>query len=434
MRIPETRYASSGGVAIAYQVHGEGDHDLLFSGTTASNLETVWELPEAARFLQRLGRFARVIRFDRRDTGISDPVKDDLTLEAHANDALAVIDAVGSERPFLLGGIEASRSLAALAATRPDRASGLIAVCPSARGSAVAAPEIADEIAAAVTGLTWPDPLIDIWAPSLTNDPAGRRRFASYVRTSATPVQVERLLKLSLTSNVADVLPLVQAPTLVLHPVDAPMPEEPQREFAELIDGAVYEDMPGDAVILYGLDVDLLADRVQAFVTGTIPKPATDRVLATILFTDLAGSTERAAALGDRQWTDVLERHLAGARAVVSGHEGEVIKSLGDGVLAIFTGPAQAVRCATGLVADARALGLEVRAGVHTGEVVRSADDVAGLAVHIAARIMSEAAIGEVLVSRTVRDLVVGSELRFDDRGELALKGIPERWAVYSTV
>jgi class 3 adenylate cyclase len=433
-RIPETRYAASGDVAIAYQVHGEGEHDLLFNGTTASNLETVWELPEAARFLRRLGEFARVIRFDRRDTGISDPIKEDLTLEAHANDALAVMDAVDSERPFLLGGIEASRSLALLAATYPERVAGLVAISPSARGSAVAAPEIADEIAAAVTGLTWPDPVVDVWAPSMTSDPARRSRFARYVRTSATPAQVERLLKLSLTSNVADVLPLVQAPTLVLRPVDTPLPEESQREFADLIEGAVYEEFPGDAVFLYGLDVDLLADRIQAFVTGTVPRPATDRVLATILFTDLHRSTERAAALGDRQWTDVLERHLTASRTLVAAHGGEVVKSLGDGLLSIFHGPAQAVRAANGLVADAQAMGLEIRAGVHTGEVARSADDVAGLAVHIAARIMGEAEVGEVLVSRTVRDLVVGSELRFADRGELELKGVPERWAVYAAL
>jgi class 3 adenylate cyclase len=245
-------------------------------------------------------------------------------------------------------------------------------------------------------------------------------------------MQVARLLKLSLTSNVTDVLPLVQAPTLVLRPVDTPMPEEPQREVAELIDGAVYEEFPGDAVFLYGLDIDLLADRIQAFVTGTVPKAPSDRVLATILFTDLHRSTERAAELGDRQWTDVLGRHLSSSRSLVSAHGGEVVKSLGDGVLATFTGPAQAVRCANGLVADAKAMGLEIRAGVHTGEVAHSSDDVAGLAVHIAARIMGEAEVGEVLVSRTVRDLVVGSELRFEDRGELALKGVPEHWAVYS--
>ena len=432
MRIPATRYAASGEISIAYQVHGSGPVDLVFAGTTASNVETVWHLPEAARFLERLGRFARVIRFDRRDTGVSDPTKEDLTLEAHAEDALAVMDAVGAERPFLLGGIEAARSLAVLAATRPDRVAGLIAISPSAVGSAVSSPEIADEVASAVTDLTWPDSVLDVWAPSLTSDPVRRSRVASYIRTAATPIQVQRLLRLSLTSNVTDVLPLVQAPTLVLRPVDAQMPEEPQREFAELIEGAVYEEIPGDAVFIYGLDVDLLADRIEGFVTGTVPRPATDRVLATIMFTDVAGSTERAAELGDREWTRLLERHLQAARAAVATHGGECVKSLGDGLLATFTGPAQAVRCATVVTAEARAMGLDVRAGVHTGEVARSDDDVAGLAVHIAARIMAEAAVGEVTVSRTVRDLVVGSELAFSDRGERELKGVPEPWRVYA--
>lgn len=432
MRIPDTRYTPSCGISIAHQVHGEGEHDLLFAGTTASNIETIWHLPEAARFFERLGTFARVIRFDRRDTGISDPTEEDLTLEAHAEDALAVMDAVGSERPFLLGGIEACRSLAVLAATHPDRVAGLIAICPSARGSAVSAPEVADEVAAAVADMTWPDPVLDVWAPSLTRDPVKRRQVASYIRTAATPIQVERLLRLSLTSNVADVLPLVQTPTLVLRPVDAQMPEEPQREFADLVDGAIYEEIPGDAVFIYGLDVDRLAARIETFVTGTSPKPTTDRMLATILFTDLVQSTQLAAELGDREWTSLLGRHLTSARAAVANHGGEIVKSLGDGVLATFTGPAHAVRCASAMIADAKAMGLEIRAGVHTGEVARSGDDVAGVAVHIAARIMTLADVGEILVSRTVRDLVVGSELRFEDRGARDLAGIPEPWSVYS--
>ena len=314
MRVPDTGYTSSGGISIAYQVHGAEQPDLLFAGTTASNIETIWHLPEAARFFERLGAFARVIRFDRRDTGISDPTKEDLTLEAHAEDALAVMDAVGSERPFLLGGIEACRSLAVLAATHPDRVAGLVAICPSAQGSAVSAPEVADEVAAAVADMTWPDSVLDVWAPSLTRDPERRRRVASYIRTAATPVQVERLLRLSLTSNVADVLPLVQTPTLVLRPVDSHMPEAPQREFADLVKGSIYEEIPGDAVFIYGLDVDRLAGRIEAFVTGTTPQPVTDRVLATILFTDLVRSTERAAELGDREWTALLARHLTAAR------------------------------------------------------------------------------------------------------------------------
>jgi class 3 adenylate cyclase len=252
------------------------------------------------------------------------------------------------------------------------------------------------------------------------------------MRTSISPRQGQRLLAMSMESNVSDVLPLVQAPTLVLHPTDAPVPAESVREFAARIEGAAYEEFPGNALMIYGLDVDWLAGRIEQFMTGTAPVPPSNRVLASILFTDLVGSTERAAELGDLRWSELLDRHLAAAGALVGERGGESIKSLGDGILALFAGPAQAVRCAEAIIAEAAPLGLEVRAGVHTGEVERSRDDVAGLGVHIAARIMSRAGAGEVLVSRTVRDLVVGSELRFTDRGEHELKGVPEPWALYA--
>ena len=432
MTAPETRYVRNGDIAIAYQVHGSGEHDLLFSGSVASNLETVQDLPEASRFFERLERFARVIRFDRRDTGVSDPIRDDLALEAHAADALAVMDVTGSRRPFVLGALDGARSLAVLAATDPGRVAGLIAISPTARGGPMLVPELREIVSAAITDPTWPRPLLEFWAPSLCRNPESRRRFERYVRTSATPRQAERLLSMSMQSNVTEVLSLVQAPTLVLHPTGAMLPAEPVREFAELIDGAVYEEIEGDAAVVYGLDVDWLAERIEAFMTGTAPKPASNRVLATIMFTDLVGSTERAAELGDREWTSLLSRHLAGTGAAIVAAGGETVKTLGDGVLALFTGPAQAVRCAGVITEEAAALGIGVRIGIHTGEVERSRDDVAGLAVHLAARIMARADAGEILVSRTVRDLVVGSGLGFVDRGEHELKGISERWAVYA--
>ena len=433
MQLPETRYAGSGEIAIAYQVHGSGNKDLVFSGTTASNIETVWALPEAARFFERLGRFARVIRFDRRDTGISDPIKDDLTLEAHAADALAVMDAVGAERPVLFGGLDGARSLAALAATHPERAGGLLAVAATVRGGAVEAPEIADTVVESLADLSWPGDLVDVWAPAWAADPVRRDRLTRYIRTSCTPRQAERLLRLSLTSDTSEVLPLVQAQTLVLRPEAAnAVLAEAVREFARLVPGATYREIPGDAVLIYALDVDLLADVIEEFVTGTSPAPVSTRVLATVLFTDIVGSTARAAELGDRAWAELLERHHAATRAAIADHGGDAIKMLGDGALATFTGPAQAVRCAERIIPEARSLGLEVRTGVHTGEVERGSEDVAGLAVHLAARIMGLAEAGEILVSRTVRDLVVGSELRFAPRGEHQLKGIPERWELYA--
>jgi class 3 adenylate cyclase len=432
VEIPETRYVRSGEIAIAYQVHGSGAHDVLFSGSTASNVETVWTLPEAHRLFERLGRFARVIRFDRRDTGVSDPIKDDLTLEAHAADALAVLDAAGSERPVLLGALDGARSLATLAATQPQRVGGLIAVLATARG-AVDAPEIADNIVRSLVDLDWPAGIVAMWAPEWSKDPVRRDRLTRYIRTSVTPRQAARLLQLSLTSDISEVLPLVQAPTLVLRPRDAPLPAEPVREFARLIPGAEYREIAGDSAgLLYALDVDEVADVIEEFVTGASPAPMTNRILATVLFTDLVGSTEFAAELGDRAWAALLDRHHSAARTAISEHGGEAIKTLGDGVLATFTGPAQAVRCARRITADTQVQGLEVRSGVHTGELERVGGDVAGLAVHLGARITDKAAPGQVLVSRTVRDLVVGSELRFMPRGDYDLKGIPDRWTLYA--
>jgi class 3 adenylate cyclase len=432
VEVPETHYARSGELAIAYQVHGAGEHDLLYSGGPASNIETAWTLPGAERLLERLGRFARVIRFDRRDTGVSDPIKDDLTLEAHVADALAVMDAVGAERPVLLGASDGGRSLAALAATHPARAGSLIALGPSARGLAVS-PAIHKLLAQSLAELDWPGPTLAAWAPEWAQDPASSALLRRYIQTTCSPRQAERLMRLSLTSDVTEVLPLVQVPTLVLRAQDAPMPPaEAVREFADLIPGAIYREFPGSAVFLYAVDPELLADVIEEFVTGTAPAPVSSRVLATVLFTDLVGSTARAASAGDRAWAELLERHHDAVRGAVAAHGGEMVKTLGDGVLALFTGPAQGVRCAQRVVHDAEGLGLEVRTGLHTGEVERAGDDVAGLAVHLAARIMGLAQAGEILASRTVRDLVIGSELHFTDRGEHELKGIPDRWAVYA--
>jgi class 3 adenylate cyclase/pimeloyl-ACP methyl ester carboxylesterase len=431
---PATHYALSGDIAIAYQVHGDGPHDLLFSGGSASNIDTVWQFPEAVEFFERLGRFARVIRFDRRDTGLSDPIREDLTLEAHAADALAVMDAVGAGRPFLLAGGDGARAFAAVAATQPERVAGLVAIWGTVRGAAAASPETASSVARGIADLSWPGNLMEHWVPKWWADPNRRPGVARYVQSSATPRQAERLLRMSLASDVSEVLPLVQAPTLVLHSRDtAAVPAGAVKEFAGLIPGAMYRELSGNAYgLVYALDVGELSDVVEEFVTGTKPEPATSRVLATVLFTDLVGSTERAAQMGDRSWAKLLERHHSMTRAAIREFGGEPIKSLGDGMLATFTGPAQAVRCASRVIAEAESLGVHIRTGVHTGELELADGDVAGLAVHLAARIMGLAEGGEVLVSRTVRDLVIGSELRFCERGEHELKGIPDRWLLYA--
>ena len=433
---PETQYARSGELAIAYQVHGSGDRDLLVNSGTASNIETVWDIPEAARFFERLGRFARVIRFDRRDTGLSDPIRDDLTLEAHADDALAVIEAAGAEQPVLMGSLDGARSLALLAATRPQQVGGLIAISPSVRGGAASSPEFAESVEQTLAELTdWPESAAHVPLGARLGGRPGASATACrrYIQTSLTPRQGARLLRMSLTSDIRDVLPLVQAPTLVLHPPDLQMvPVDAVREFVELIPGATYREVPGNSATAFALDVEEVADIIEEFVTGTAPASATNRILATVLFTDLVDSTRHAARTGDRAWSDVLDRHFQNTRAAVTALGGETIKTTGDGVLALFTGPGQGVRCAEQVIADARGMGLDVRTGLHTGEVERSSDDVAGLAVHLAARIMSRAEAGEILVSGTVRDLVIGSDLTFSDRGEHELKGIPGRWSLYA--
>ena len=435
MEVPETRYARSGELAIAYQVHGAGDSDLLLSPGLVSNVDTVWSIPEAVRLYERLGQFARVIRYDRRDSGLSDPIRDDLTLEAHADDALAVIDAAAGRRPVLIGSQDGARSLALLAATRPERVGGLIAFSPAARGTAAtASPGFADTAAQAIAELTdWPGRMIDLYAPQWANDPVRARRFNRYVQSAATPRQAARLLRMSLKSDISQALPLVQAPTLVIHPRDLRIvPAAAVREFTDLIPGATLREIPGASPVMFALDVELVADIIEEFVTGAEPTTPTSRILATVLFTDLVDSTRRAAHSGDRAWANLLDRHLTATRAAVDTHGGQTIKTTGDGTLALFTGPAQGVRCGAQIISDARELGLDIRIGVHTGEVERTSDDVAGLAVHLAARIMSLAQAGEILTSRTVRDLVIGSELTFSDRGEHELKGIPDRWALYA--
>ena len=431
---PKTRYARSDDLAIAYQVHGSGDHDLLFSSGPFSNVGTVWEFPEAHRLFERLGRFARVIRYDRRDSGLSDPIKDDLTLEAHARDAVAVIEATGARRPVLVGANEGARSLALLAATQPELVGGLIAFAPTVRGLAARNPEALDLALKALSTLDYASFTSGV-APGWAGDPARHDRLEQYFQTCVTPLQGARLLRMMLSSDIGEALPLVQAPTLALYPRDLAMVAiDDVREFVALMPGATFREIPGDSTLPYALDVGVVADVIEEFVTGSTPPPVTDRVLATVLFSDLVDSTRHAARAGDRSWADTLDHHLADSRAAVSDHGGQVIKTTGDGVLALFTGPAQGVRCAQRMIGDAQDRGLDLRAGVHTGEVERSADDVAGLAVHLAARIMSLADGGEILVSRTVRDLVIGSELAFADRGEHELKGIPDRWALYAVL
>jgi class 3 adenylate cyclase len=433
---PTTSYARCGELAIAFQVHGSGPHDLMVSGATASNGETQWQLPEARQMLERLGGLTRVIRYDRRDTGLSDPVSEDLTLEAQVEDAIAVMDAVGAERPVLIGAVDGARSLALLAATRPERVGGLILLAPTATGTAVNSPEVADAVVRNVADpVDWPRPVLELLVPEWMVDPVRSDRLVRYLQTACTPRQGARVLKMSLLSDISAALPLVQAPTIAILPRDLKVVSaDAVRRFADLIPGARLREVPGAASFLFAADVEVIAGIVEEMLSLGRPIAASNRILATVLFTDLVDSTGIAATSGDRAWSELLGRHLDLARTAVAAHGGETVKSTGDGVLALFAGPGQGVRCAQRITAESEALGLKLRSGLHCGEVERSSDDVAGLAVHLAARIMSQAEAGEVLVSGTVHDLVIGSELAFSERGEHELKGIPGRWAVYGAI
>ncbi len=427
---PQTEYARSGELAIAYQAHGAGDHELVVSVGSTSNIGGMRDLPGGERLLDRLGQFARVVCYDRRDSGLSDSVKENLTLEAHAADALAVIDAAGLQRPVLFGSLDGARALALLAATRPERVGGLIALSPTVRGAAASAPE---RVNVGVDLDNYPGEFGATIAPGWRADPVRWDKLTRYLQSCSTPAQAERLLTLSLTSDIGAVLPLIQTPTLTVHPRDQRfvLPEA-VREFTELVPGARFREMPGDAGVIFALDVGLLADIVEEFVTGRAPAPATNRVLATVLFTDLVDSTRRAAQSGDRAWSELIRRHLDQAKAAVAANGGETIDTTGDGLLALFTGPGEGVRCAKQVIGDAGELGLEVRSGIHTGEVERGPDGVAGLAVHLAARIMALGGASDILVSGTVRDLVIGSELTFAESGEHELKGVPGRWTIWA--
>ena len=428
---PETRYAKSGALNIAYQVVGEAELDLIYVPGWISNVELMWDEPAHAHVLDRLASFSRLILFDKRGTGLSDPVPLDglPTLEERMDDVRAVLDAVGTEQAALFGFSEGGLMSVLFAATYPDRITALVlygvfakriwspdypwAPKPEARAREIEELE-----------KNWSHTMdLDKLAPS--EDEAFKNRLATYFRRSASPGAAVALLRMNTQIDVREVLPSIQAPTLVLHrrdDLDASVDEG--RWLAEQIPGATFVELPGDAHTLWGGDTDSVVDEIEEFLTGARRGPEPDRVLATVLFTDLVGSTEQAKKLGDRRWRELLERHHTLVRQQLARFNGREIDTAGDGFLATFDGPARAIRCGYAIESGLRGLGLEVRAGVHTGECELFAEKVAGLAVHTGARIASQARPGEVLVSRTVKDLVAGSGIRFDDRGEHELKGV----------
>jgi class 3 adenylate cyclase len=440
---PETRYAVSDGVHIAYQVVGEGPFDLVYVPGWVSNVEMMWEEPRLAAFLERLASFARLIVIDKRGTGLSDPVPDaELPgLERRMDDVRAVMDAAGSERAALLGHSEGGNMCILFSATFPERTSALVLVGSYAKRSRSEdypwAPDPSErEREIEETERTWgrldPTPAL---APSLVDDRAFRDWLSRYLRFSASPRAAAAVLRMNSQIDTRDVLPAIRVPSLLLYRTgDSDVHVDEGRWIASRIPGAKFVELPGSDHLMWTGGADAILDEIEAFLTGIRRGPAPDRVLTTVLFTDIVGSTERATEMGDHDWSGLLERHHAAIRRELHRFQGREVDTAGDGFLARFDGPARAVRCAIAAGNAVRALGLQIRAGVHTGEVELVGDVIRGVAVHIGARIAGMADPGRVLVSRTVKDLVAGSGLVFEDAGERELKGVSDRWQLYRVV
>ncbi len=438
MPSPSTRYARSGDANIAYQVVGEGPIDLVYVPGWISNVELMWDEPSHSHVLERLSRFSRLILFDKRGTGLSDPVplQQLPPLETRMDDVRAVLDAVGSDRAALFGFSEGGLMSVLFAATYPERVTALVlygvfakriwsedypwAPTPEARSREI---ELLER--------NWADRMdLDQMAPS--EDESFKPRLATYFRRSASPGAAVALLRMNTQIDVREVLPLIQAPTLVVHRRDdVDVKVEEGRFVAAAIAGAHYVEVDGDAHTLWAGDTDAIVDEIEEFLTGARPAAHSDRVLATVLFTDIAGSTERATEIGDSRWRDLLQAHHAAVRTQLERYRGREIDTAGDGFLATFDGPARAIHCACAVRDQIATLGLHVRSGLHTGECERVGEKLGGIAVHIGARVAALAQPGEVLVSSTVRDLVAGSGIRFDDHGRHQLKGIPDPWRIF---
>jgi pimeloyl-ACP methyl ester carboxylesterase len=440
---PETRYAKAGGLNIAYQVFGDGPVDLVYVPGWVSNVESAWELPAHERFLQRLGKFARLILFDKRGTGLSDPLPTESlpTLEERMEDVRAVMDAAGSERAAVFGWSEGGLLSTLFAASYPERTVALVTFgifAKRLRSDDYPWAPTADERRRDIELVEreWGREMdIDVLAPSAASDPEFKRQLLSYLRRSASPATAAALLRMNSEIDVRDVLPTIHVPALVIHRTgDGETNVEEGRWIAGRIPTARFVELPGADHIPWVGDQDAVADEIEEFVTGARPIRGADRVLATVLFTDIVDSTATAARVGDQSWRDLLHRHQSDVRHELDRWRGREIDTAGDGFLASFDGPARAIRCALAIADRSRAVGLEVRAGVHTGECEVLGDKIAGIAVHTGARIAALARGGEVLASQTVKDLVAGSGLDFDDRGEREFKGVPGRWRIYAAL
>jgi class 3 adenylate cyclase len=435
----ETHYADSNGVSIAYQVHGEGPVDLVLVPGFVSQVELLAEEPGVARFLRGLAAFSRMLVFDKRGQGLSDRPGRPPTLEESMDDLKAVIEAAGFERPALFGISEGGPMSTLYAATYPSDVSALALFGTFAR--MLATPDFPHGISGealdrwgSVVRRDWGRAVgLNVWAPSRVGDREFERWWARLLRQGTSPAGALALMDLYREMDVRAILPAIDVPTLVLHRAgDRMVPVAQGRYLAESIPGARLVELPGEDHLPFAGDLDAVLEEVEEFLVGSRGAAESERALATILFTDIVGSTEKAAELGDRGWRQLLERHDAAVRRQLSLHRGREVKTMGDGFLATFDGPARAIRCAAAVRDEVAGLGIEVRAGIHTGEVELIGDDVGGMAVNIGARIGALADPGEVLVSSTVRELVVGSGLEFADRGVRTLKGAPGEWRLFA--
>jgi class 3 adenylate cyclase len=438
---PETRYVKSGDVNIAYQVVGDGPFDLIHVPMFVSNLELQWEDPAERRYFERLASFCRLIMFDKRGTGLSDRVAV-ATLEERMDDLRAVMDDAGSKRAAVFGNSEGGALSVLFTATYPERVSALVLY--GAYPRMAKAPDYPDGVPEEMLA----DGLREIeesWgrghgeglflhalAPDLAHDPAWQKTHGRWERLSASPGAAAAILRMCFQIDVRHLLSAIRVPTLVLHRTEDISHALGSSYLGAHIPGAKVVELQGSDYFPYLGDQDAILDEVEEFLTGVRPVPAPDRALATVLFTDIVSSTERAAALGDDAWTRLLDRHDTLVAGQVERHRGRRINTTGDGMLATFDGPGRAVRCAQAIRKEVRSLGIEVRAGLHTGEIELRGADIGGIAVHIGQRVSALAGPGEVLVSSTVKDLVAGSGIAFADRGSHVLKGLPDQWRVFA--
>jgi class 3 adenylate cyclase len=443
VELPETRYARSGKVSIAYQVLGEGPPDLVFVPGLISNVEYAWQQSALAAWLRSLGSFSRVIWFDKRGTGVSDRVADVPTLETRMDDVRAVMDEVRSGQAVLMGVSEGGPMSILFAATYPERALALILWGSEVKGVRTDdypwAPSFEEAIQAVEeAGERWGTPdycdeVLRITVPSVAADKDFRRWWASYMRLGASPASAAALRRMNMEIDVRHVLPAIRVPTLILHRTgDRLVDAQNSRYMAERIPRARSVELPGVDHFAWIGDSERVLAEIKAFLAEVRVGVEVDRRLATVLFTDIVGSTKKAAELGDRRWRELIAGHHGRVRSELARFRGQELDTAGDGFFASFDGPARAIRCASAITKSVRELGIEVRAGLHTGECELMDGKIGGIAVHIGARVAARAAPGEVLVSSTVKDLVAGSGIEFRDRGLVELKGVPGEWRLYA--